>query len=75
METATLWKVKVIRCIGKFLAKLPNARELYKNHVMSEEDAALATGEGDMEDEEDVFGFAAGEKLLLRAFWLVSCFE
>ena len=58
---ATAQKTKTIKAIGKFLAALPNARELYKGHVWTEE--AEAAGPDIMgcwdEEEEDVFGHAA----------------
>ena len=41
MEKATAQKTKTIKAIGKFLAALPNARELYRGHVWTEEDEEL----------------------------------
>ena len=62
MEKETLWKVKVIKSIGKMLAALPNARELYEGHVWTEEAEQAGPAMGlawEVEEEEDVFGHGA----------------
>ena len=57
MEKATMWRAKVVKSIGAMLADLPNARELYKDHVWpDEEEEQAACWEA---EEEDVFGHRA----------------